>query len=114
MRHGHAQEARHLGTAATLTKHRHAVGITAKVCNIFFHPAQGSYDIYVSYVAGVSVFLTVVREIGVPERIEPMVDRHDDHISFGSKVVSVVARMILPAAFHKASAMQPHEHGPLS
>ena len=58
--------------------------------------------------------LAVRAEVEVPEHVEPVVHRHDDHVAAPAEALAVVGLQLLARPGEEPAAVDPHQHGPLA
>jgi len=97
-----------------LSAHHHALRVAAEFLRMIAHPFERLDEIENADVARARVVAPAQpRKIQMPEDVEPMIDRDDDHIAAMTQARAVVERARSAAAAEFA-AMEIHHDRPLA
>ena len=90
---GHPHHRRDLRAAARLAEHHDAGGITAERRDVVAHPLQREDQVELPRIATVWKPSVEPRQIQIPERVEPVVHRHDHDIAARRQRMPIVLRI---------------------
>ena len=106
----HGEQGAHLPASARLAEDRHVAGIAAEARDVLAHPLQRGDHVEGAGVAGVGkAFAREIGEMQMAEDVEPLVDRHHDHVVVCSKARPVEPRHVGGAERKGAAVVPDHD-----
>jgi hypothetical protein len=97
-RDGHTHECRAFSTTTRLAKYEHSLAVSAKLLDVVPHPMESESEVKHSGIARMFETVPEFGQIEEAKRIEPVIQRYDDHIAAPAKVEAIVERVICRAA----------------
>ena len=109
---GHAPQDRRLAAATRLPEHRDVARVAAEARDVVPHPAQRQHDVLHPQVRCAREALHAhIRQVQEPEGVQPMRERHHDHVVLSRQGFAVVEDGVARSG-PEAPAVQPHHHRP--
>ena len=108
---GHLHQGRDLSAAAGLAIDGHVVRVAAEGGDVLVNPAQSRGQVGDARVAGGLIGRVVLRQVQEAQDVQPVVDRHGDHVAVAGLIGAVVGQHLHGAAAGVAAAVEPDHDG---